>query len=234
VETTHDNFARNLRDALATRTSPPPPKLRSRRYVLTLLLGVWGGLGLATSATLLAVHEYALPAPSPTDPQLGLAMAALHAEAPTAQATALHVLYVQCRCSQRILEHLVERKALPLVHETVALVDSEQATDTDHIASKLSASGFEVQRLTPASLKERYSSIAAPLLVVANGQDKLTYIGGYAEHKQSLDMRDVKIIDAARMGQDIDALPVLGCAVSASLQKLMDPLGLKYPPQENP
>ena len=81
--------------------------------------------------------------------------------------------------------------------------------------------------IEPPELAARYGLEAAPVFVVADPEGELRYVGGYTTRKQGLDNRDLAIITELRAGHDQRELPLFGCAVSRSLQQLLDPLGLR-------
>jgi hypothetical protein len=182
----------------------------------------WACLSFVMATLLMVAHTYALPKPATSDPELRAAVAATRNVADGRRFRALHVLYSRCRCSQRILSHLSERGAMASVSERVVLVGEN--ADYERAAR---AAGFQVDVITPEQLVARYGVTAAPLFLVAGPDDELRYVGGYSERKQGLDLRDVAILKALVAGESSTELPLFGCAVSDSLKKLLDPLGLK-------
>lgn len=174
----------------------------------------------------MVAHTYALPRPATDDVQLRAAVAATRSPADRGSWRALHFLYTQCRCSQRILSTLFARHPLAGVSERVVLIGAHPEYER---AAR--AAGFDVEVLMPEQLVLRYGAHAAPLFVVADPEDRLRYVGGYSERKQGLDMRDVAILSALTGGRDADELPLFGCAVSSSLRSLLDPLGLRPKPE---
>jgi len=64
------------------------------------------------------------------------------------------------------------------------------------------------------------------VLVVMGPDGELAYVGGYNRHKQSAAYEDVAIIDELRTGRSVSTLPVFGCATSARLANMVDPLHL--------
>jgi hypothetical protein len=176
--------------------------------------------------SLMARHELRLPTPTADDPALGQAMNELSSRSEgiatvSSDWSVLHVLYAQCRCSQRLVQHLVEHKRPSGVRERVLLVGNGE-----EYSAKLKHAGFTVIAATPAELKERYNVEAAPLLVIADPTGRVRYSGGYTREKQGADVRDVAIIDELRSGGAPVELPTLGCAVSDELRKLVNPLRL--------
>ena len=188
-----------------------------------LVLALWAAGSLAIVGSLASAHWYSLPVPARAKPELVRALAARTTANERGRFTVTHVLYAECRCSQRILEHLTHRGARRDVSESSLLIDPQPA-----LTSQLLAAGYRVEVLRPSELQSRFAIESAPLLIVADPAQRVRYLGGYTEHKQSLDIRDGAIIDGVLAGDEASELPLFGCAVSRSLQKLMDPLGLKF------
>ena len=198
------------------------PDVRRRLIQLTMI--VWGGAVSVVAISLMARHELALPSPAADDPALQRAVNELSQSEASAAVTdwsVIHVLYAQCRCSQRIVEHLVGRERPPGITERVLLVGNGA-----EYAAKLTSAGFGVVLATPAEMKERYHVESAPLLVVSDPLGRVRYSGGYTREKQGPDIRDLAIIGELRSGGSPPELPTLGCAVSDELKKLINPLGL--------
>jgi hypothetical protein len=199
---------------------------RVRRVAVVASLTLWASAGLAVGANMMVGHWASLPRPASGGGLAGLASEG-RAEPETGRWTALHVLYTSCRCSQRILDHLWTRRALPGIDERVALVGPPGS----HPALA-AAAGYRVELLTPAELAARYGVVAAPLLLVADASGRIRYSGGYTDRKQGPEIRDGQII-AALLRDDTPAeLPLFGCAVSRELQRVLDPLRLKYRDRE--
>jgi len=118
-------------------------------------------------------------------------------------------------------DHLLAAPRPAGVAERVLLVGRDEA-----LASDLARAGLGVVFVTPEELASRFRIEAAPLLVVSDPRDTVRYAGGYTDRKQSLAVRDLELIAAARAGRARDPLPLYGCAVSASLRSTVNPLGL--------
>ncbi len=132
-----------------------------------------------------------------------------------------HVLYADCRCSKRVVERLAMRGVRRGLCEHVLLAGRDDA-----LSGALQGSGFTVTRTTPRELGERFGIDAAPLLVITASNHTPLYIGGYTPSKQSLDVRDGAILDAALRGERPRPLPVYGCPVSDELRAQVNPLRL--------
>ena len=136
---------------------------------------------------------------------------------------AVHVLYAECRCSQRILDGFEAQERPPGAVEKVLLVGHHPGFEAS--ARRL---GFDLRRLEAAELKERYGIESAPLLLVVDPAGALRYAGGYTARKQGLDPQDAGVIAGLMAGRNPTELPLYGCGVSRELQEVLDPLGVRY------
>jgi hypothetical protein len=193
-------------------------------------LGLWGVGILVVGASLMAGHLVSLPVPKVTDSRL---RSSLGPGPGVIQGrwSAHHVLYQSCGCSQRVLAHLLERRARPDLVETVVYVRDPSSSDVaerDAVSAKVRVAGFGFESSTPAELESRYAVESAPFLLVGDGSGGVRYAGGYTERSGSKQIEDIAIIDGLKAGRKMGALPVFGCAVSSRVQEAIDPLGLKY------
>ena len=170
----------------------------------------WFAGSLLVGAALLAKHVVALPAPS-ADERLGRSLAPLRAADDQGQWLAIHVLYAECRCSQRVVTHLASTTRPQGWHELVLWAGSTAP----------SASLSERYRVKSVAIPElaRLGVVAAPLLVVLDPQDNVRYVGGYSERKQGPELDDLRILAAARQGSAVTAHPVFGCAMNEQLKQ---------------
>jgi hypothetical protein len=223
--------------------SPPEPSPargavpRRRRGGLRALLAAWAVATVAVGAALAALH---LPLSGPAHDRLEGAFAAERRPAEAGAWTLVHVLYDRCRCSRRVAEHLASRPRIEGTAERVLLVGGEAADvgagsgeggwggDGGGLASRLRGAGLPVAVLSRAELAARYGIEAAPLLVIVSPGGRVAYAGGYSAREGAADIRDVELAAAARAGAGARPLPLFGCAVSRTLQRDVDPLGLKY------
>lgn len=190
--------------------------------LLRRLFWAWALSSLMVAGSLALAHDYALPMPPRDAPLVRAAVAGSRSAAEQRQWLALHVLYTRCKCSERTLAHLFARGPLAGMKERVVLVGAHPEFER-----KARAAGFAVEVVKPAELELRYHVQGAPLMLVSDPEGELRYLGGYTETKQAYALHDVEIITALRRGDAPRELPLLGCAVSRSLQALFDPLGLK-------
>jgi hypothetical protein len=182
---------------------------------------VWLVAGTALGGVLLIRHVVALPTPDVTDTAL---REALRRDLPMPGWRAIHFMYRACPCSRRTIAHLLEAHRPADVRELVVLVDDDGQGDPSD--TRLVAAGFRVEVITPDVLRGRYHLEAAPVLVVMSPDDELAYIGGYNRHKQGPAYEDLAIISDLRAHRTARPLPVFGCATSARLARMLDPLNL--------
>jgi hypothetical protein len=173
------------------------------------------------SASLLARHVVPLPRPV----QLEVLRAALAAHRPAGAVApgalgVVHVLYAECRCSRLVAEHLASKPRPPGVTEHVVLVGRD-----DGLVRALASRGFSTEVISVEQLAA-WGIEAAPILVVLAPSGEVRYAGGYTAHKQALFPRDREIVASLRAGTDVAPLPIFGCAVSAELERTINPLGL--------
>lgn len=186
-------------------------------------LCLWAVVAFVVTGSLASAHEYTLPHPERSDPQLNAALAAQRTPADTGRFSVTHVMYAACSCSQSIIDHLEERGARKDVAEHVVLVGQDA-----ELSARIARAGYRLDNIEPAALKQRYGLEAAPVLIIADARGQIAYMGGYTKQKQGLDIRDTVLIDELLAGKHTTELPLLGCAVSRALQRLIDPFGLKY------
>jgi len=138
-----------------------------------------------------------------------------------------HVLNVEPLLSLRIATEVAERAAG--IHdgehrsrfEVVPLADVVRALPL-RVVRPLARIRGEAPLRIGSDVRRHGSQRRAPLL------------GGYTERKQGFDIQDVSIVERLRNEKSVAELPLFGCAVSRSLQALLDPLGIKYRAEPNP
>jgi hypothetical protein len=179
-----------------------------RSLVARVAVVAWFGGMLVIGAALLAKHVVALPAPVGNE-KLARSLSALRLPGDRGKWLAVHVLYAECRCSQRVVTHLLSTTR-PRGWEEMVLWFGRGEPDPALDAH------FRVSRVTAADLS-RFGIDAAPLLVVLDPQDRIAYSGGYSERKQGPVLDDLRIFDGAQHAGTLAGLPVFGCAVSDEL-----------------
>jgi hypothetical protein len=194
-----------------------------RRRAGKLALWIWAPVLFVAVGSLMASHLYELPKPATTDPVTERGLNALRQPDERERWLAVHVLYAGCRCSERILKHLLESQRPAGVAEKILLVGNASA-----YVNEARARGFDTELVGKQELEERFHVVGVPALAIVAPEGAIRYLGGYTELKQGPVIRDVELIETTRDGGATKTLPLLGCAVSKELQTLLDPLGLKY------
>jgi len=135
----------------------------------------------------------------------------------------VHVIYKNCSCTNALTTSLIDRKVTPNLEEWVIYAGSDRK-----IQEQFEAAGFLFQAETKVSIDERYGIEAAPMLLIFSPENGLAYGGGYFERPSVFHSMDQALLRRIKEGEAVDALPLYGCAVSPRLQKLIDPLGIKF------
>lgn len=214
-----------LRVSIAPELTARSPKAAGVQKVSRLalvLLVAWLACSIALGGLLLAAHA-PLPVPSASDARTHAAFAEL-LQGRRGWRVA-HVLYRSCACSQRTLEHLRSARRDAGVHELVLLVEDGAAPNPED--QQLRERGLEVVVIDRETLVRRFGLEAAPVLVVLRPDDSVAYLGGYTRSKQGPVFEHERIVAGLRAEQSTGTLPVFGCATSARLSSLIDPLGLR-------
>jgi hypothetical protein len=199
----------------------PSSTRRRLRRAGRVVLWVSAPLTFLVVGSLMVGHWYDLPRPELTDPVTQSSLNALRAPGEQGR-LAVHVLYTGCRCSERILAHLLATKRPAGVAEKILFV-GEGNLDTARVRAK----GFGVERITRDELGRRFHVSGVPLLALVGADGALDYAGGYTDSKQGPVIRDLELIEDASMGRIDNVLPLFGCAVSRKLEQVLDPFGLK-------
>lgn len=165
---------------------------------------------LVLGAGLLARHVIALPAPA-RDAKLAISLRQFRDATHQPAWLAVHVLYAECRCSQRIAAHLLSTPR-PAGWEEVVLWVGSGAPDPELERR------FKLKRIARVELS-RLGIDAAPLLVILDGENRARYSGGYTDRKQGPAIDDLNIMAAAQRGSGVTNLPIFGCAVSDRLER---------------
>lgn len=187
-------------------------------WVLTAL-GLWAAGMTVISAYLLSGHLLTLPAPRVDDPILERAARLRQTQG---EWLALHLLYADCGCSRRVVRHLERRGPSALAAERVVLVEPRPGD-----VERLEKAGFTVEEETREGLHQDFGAAAAPLLVLADPEGQLRYVGGYTDRKRGPDIEDLTLLHTVRDGGRPQPLPLFGCAVNTTLAQQVDPLGLR-------
>jgi hypothetical protein len=194
------------------------------RAGLRILFAVWVLCCVVGGGYLLSAHLLTLPTPELTDLGPQRSAVAQRRSSQQGQWLAVHILDQDCKCSLRVLDHLLGEPRPRGVAERIVLIASEVGPDR---ISAIHARGFDLDIVTPDQLADRYRVQAAPLMVVIDPADALRYVGGYTPRKQADDVRDVAVLEALRRGEPVEPLPTFGCAVGRSLRAKIDPFGIR-------
>jgi hypothetical protein len=179
-----------------------------RRRLGGATLAAWFTVMVIIGAGLLTKHVVAMPRPQAA--LLGPAMKSLRARAQNDHFLVVHVLYSDCRCSQRVADHLVTTQRPKDWSEIVLWVGDEAPPPG-------LAQHFDLRRTTAVELAS-YGIEAAPSMIVADPDGIIRYSGGYTDRKQGPVIEDLRILKAVRNHEDVSSLPLFGCAVSARLK----------------
>lgn len=206
-------------------TITPTVERRSRwRFVARGAFALWVVCCVVAGSYLLSAHLLTLPTPELSD--LGPQHSAV-AERRSSQHgrwLVVHILDQDCKCSLRVLDHLLaEPRPADVVERVVLIAGAVRPERSAAIRNR----GFDLDIVTAEQLGERYRVQAAPLLIVIDPADTVRYVGGYTPRKQAADVRDVATVEALRRGEPVTPLPTFGCAVGRSLRAKIDPLGIR-------
>jgi hypothetical protein len=185
-----------------------------------LLLAGWAVLTLLAIGSLAVSHTAAMPEPA-RGAQLAAAALALRQDA--SRPFLVHVISARCSCTERLFAHLMERGPFPGTGELVLFVGEDPSKQA--AAARV---GFRYRALSAAELSGRFELEAAPVLLAFDAAGRMRYVGGYFRHPSAIFPQDASIHAQLARGATPAPLPVYGCAVSASLQKKVDPLGIVY------
>jgi hypothetical protein len=185
-----------------------PAKARSR--IGGAALWLWFSLMVLLGAGLLARHAAAFSAPSQS-PRLAASLNGLRPARAKGGWLAVHALYAECRCSQRIQEHLLAG-GRPADWTEIVLWVGSQAPSLEL------EQRFDVRRITPDDLA-KLGIESAPMLIAVDPEGRIRYAGGYTERKQGPVIDDMRILAGLRNATSPPSLPLFGCAVSDRLRR---------------
>lgn len=188
---------------------------RLRGGIGGIALATWFGVMTLVCAGLLARHVLAMPTPTRTA-RLAQHLATLRHPGQPKQWLAVHVLDSECKCSQRVANHLVETTRPAGVTEVVLWVGPVAPPPSlgEH---------FEVRRVTGEELA-RYEIEAAPLLIAVSPENVVAYAGGYTDRKQGPVFHDLDVLASVMTSHAVTTLPLFGCATSARLRNALSTL----------
>jgi hypothetical protein len=135
----------------------------------------------------------------------------------------VHVIYQNCSCTTALTTSLLKRGSEPGINESVIFVG-----DDPEFKRRFEVRGFSFHFMTKYTIADLYGIEAAPMLLIFSPDNQLEYGGGYFERPSVYRSMDQKYLGRIKKGEHVKALPLYGCAVSARLQKITDPFGIKY------
>ncbi len=186
--------------------------------IAAVVLLIWAPTTIVITSLLMVNHTIAMPMPSDLQQvEHGLVDWLGRGDA------VVHILYANCSCTDRLVDHLVERGPTLAEREVVLFVGTPRPTH-----ERLAEVGFEWHQWSQHELTERIGVEAAPLLVVRQS-NRMDYVGGYFRFPAATRPLDVSIIANTTDGEPPKPLPIFGCAVSPRLRAAVDPLGLQGP-----
>lgn len=132
----------------------------------------------------------------------------------------IHILAMECGCSEIIAEYLLKRKPI-MPNEKIMFLGT-----TNKIAKQLKQVGFQI--IESKQLDGYIEGV--PQLIVFNPDGDIKYSGGYAPKMITplTKIQDQFIFNSIKNKKNNPQLAVMGCAINKKLQKELDPLGLKY------
>ena len=158
----------------------------------------------------MAKHIVALPVPA-KDAKLAVSLRALRGPQTPGRWLAVHALYADCRCSLRVVDHLVTTARPSEWDEMVLWVGQ---TPPSHALEER----FDVRRVAVSELAA-LGIEAAPLLIALDPAGQVRYVGGYTDRKQGPAIEDLRILRSVRDAGSVASLPAFGCAVSDGLKR---------------
>jgi hypothetical protein len=190
--------------------------LTTKETIGRSLLACWIVVTLLGLAALSLTHM--APLPEPGDEAL-LTSGMLSLRRHSGERFRVHVIYGECSCARALFAHLVKRGPFPGAEEVILFVGA--GANQQESARR---AGFALVTVSARELASRFGLEAAPVLIAFDLAGRLRYAGGYYAHPATTTPLDERIETQLAGGGDIEPLPVFGCAVSARLQKSLDPL----------
>lgn len=189
-----------------------------RRKIAALALVIWAPVTIVVTSLLMVNHTIAMPMPDDLRRlEQGVTEWLGRGDA------VVHVLYANCSCTDRLVDHLVTRGPVLADREVVVFVGTPQPSH-----ERLATVGFEWHEWSQSDLTERTGVEAAPVLLVRQ-HNRMDYVGGYFRYPAATRPLDEQIIADTAAGAPPKPLPIFGCAVSPRLRETVDPLGLQGP-----
>ena len=193
---------------------------RLRVWLGWSFLVVWVPVTLLLTGALMVNHVIALPEPGDVE-ALSAAVASLRTEGREAPLV-VHIVADGCSCTDSLFQHLLDRGPRAGLDEIVLFVGDDPQRERAVLAR-----GYRLAVTDRDALWTDFGLEAAPILVVLEPSDALTYVGGYYRFPAAVRPLDEQVLASREAGLAHDALPIFGCAVSERLAEQIDPLGLQ-------
>jgi hypothetical protein len=197
--------------------------INAKRMAAPFIFGLWLILATVAASTLTAWHSLALPVParpswSRSDGTTGWRVT--------------HYLSSECACSRAVASYLEKRRPLAQVTEEVVLIDSGDGGRDAAFGRSLRDKKFSVELLANGQAASMDGVEGVPTLEIVSPSHRVVYLGGYRERGappgKYLDLAILSGLMAPKPTRDLPgSLPIYGCATSAHLRNLLDPLRLK-------
>ena len=135
-----------------------------KRLVSRSIFFIWVALLFVTSTSLTAAHLYSLPKPDASNTVTRHALDSLRSSSERDSWLAVHVMYAQCRCSRRILEHLASSPRPQGAREKLLLVGSRE--DLAPTLERIAARGIALHPTTAEGqrMKGSFAHLPSSLL----------------------------------------------------------------------
>lgn len=187
---------------------------RQRGFLVAtrLLLGVWTCAVLVAGSVLSSFHQPFLINSSGIE--------VLLPKAASQNWQAIHLLDLECGCSQRVLRHLRERGPLPGVEERIIVFEGARKPA---VLAEFKALGWRVETFDDKRPTGK-QVLSVPLLIYLSPDGKIRYQGGYGPTYRE----DVHIWRQLQSGNSPRVAAAYGCAVGQRLQRALDPFAWKY------
>jgi len=132
---------------------------RAGKYLVRVAFWLWIPAVVIPGSYLMGRHLLTLPVPSYKDAGLGEAIARLRSPSEQKKWFAMHVMYAECGCSQRILGNLLSRPPVQNIAERIVFVGKSD----EELEHKARALGYGFDSVTPRSLRPGTTSNRRPL-----------------------------------------------------------------------
>lgn len=197
-------------------TPPAPLKPKVSQKLALGVLAAWLSVSTVTLALLSLNHGIAFPSPEPD--RLSRISKSLYELAPKTDRLIVHVLASDCSCTASLTRHLLQHGADG--NELIVYVGDDPKFQNSAEKAGYNFIPVSNQQLTDLGLE------SAPVLAVFSERGELDYLGGYYDHPSASRPLNLSLLAEINAGDLPNPLPIFGCATSARLKSVFDPLGL--------